>query len=44
MKIDKELLLKHHFWALVGIFLLAWAIGFATVMFGSSSDEEQKKY
>ncbi len=44
MKIDKELLIKHHFWVLVGAFLLVLSIGFSTLLFGSSEGDKQKDF
>jgi hypothetical protein len=43
MKFDKELLLKHKFWILLGVFTLIWLIGLTMLMMGSASAIEAKQ-
>jgi len=46
MKMDKEALVKHRFWLILGVFGLLWFIGFLTVSFGAAGPiaEAIKKY
>jgi hypothetical protein len=43
MKVDKELLLKHHFWILLGTFALLWLIGLCVMLFTLSDTIEGHK-
>src|SRR5207249_4016208 len=43
MKVDKETLVKHHFWILLGVLLPMVLIALCTLWFGAASDVKKKE-